>query len=68
MLKKPRAGEQTDRQTDRQTHTHTEISIPEDTISASVFKASASGLSGPKIVATEIQTVKCFRTKKECIL
>ena len=37
----PLAGEQTDR------HTHTEISITEDTIRASVFKASASGMSCP---------------------
>ena len=35
----PLAGEQT--------HTQTEISITEDTIRASVFKASASGMSGP---------------------
>ena len=40
----PLAGEQTHRQTD----TYTEISITEDTIiRASVFKASASGMSGP---------------------
>ena len=33
--------------TDRHTDTHTEVSITEDTIRASVFKASASGMSGP---------------------
>ena len=38
------------RQTHTQTHTQTEISITEDTIRASVFKASASGMSGPIII------------------
>ena len=33
--------------THTQTHRQTEISITEDTIRASVFKASASGMSGP---------------------
>ena len=54
----PLAGEQTDIQTE----THTEISITEDTIRASVFKASASGMSGPiitkMIIAATTTTTK----------
>ena len=39
--------------THRQKDRHTEISITEDTIRASVFKASASGMSGPIIIMKE---------------
>ena len=51
----PLAGEQT--------HTHTEISITEDTIRASVFKASASGMSGPIMVGLKyIYCISIYQT------